>query len=82
MNRRDFVKLSGMGLASVFLGGCGVSLLDDSKETVAAVENGHCDAGTDVRVALPGGDLTVRYQNGRVFLTGGAVEVFSGSFEY
>ena len=49
---------------------------------VAAVENGHCDAGTDVRVALPGGDLTVRYQNGRVFLTGGAVEVFSGSFEY
>ena len=49
---------------------------------VAAVENGFCDAGTDVRVALPGGDLTVRYQEGRVFLTGGAVEVFSGTFEY
>lgn len=38
MNRRDFVKLSGMGLASVLLGGCGVSLLDGSKETAAAVE--------------------------------------------
>ena len=49
---------------------------------VAAVENGYCDAGIDVRVTLPGGDLTVRYQNGCVFLTGGAVEVFSGTFEY
>ena len=49
---------------------------------VAAVENGYCDAGTDVKVSLPGGDLTVRYQDGRVFLTGGATEVFSGTFEY
>ena len=49
---------------------------------VAAVENGCCDAGTDVRVTLPGGDLTVRYQEGRVFLTGGATEVFRGTFEY
>ena len=49
---------------------------------VAAVENGLCDAGTDIRVTLPGGDLTVRYEEGRVFLTGGATEVFSGTFVY
>ena len=49
---------------------------------VAAVENGFCDAGSDVRVTLPGGDLTVRYENGRVTLTGGATEVFSGTFMY
>ena len=50
---------------------------------VAAVENGFCDRGTDVRVTLPGGDLTVCYDgDGRVLLTGGATVVFTGSFEY
>ena len=49
---------------------------------VAAVENGYCDQGTDVRVTLPGGDLTVNYSEDRVLLTGGATTVFTGTFEY
>ena len=49
---------------------------------VAAVENGFCDKGTDVRVTLPGGDLIVNYTDERVVLTGSANVVFSGTFEY
>ncbi len=49
---------------------------------VAAVENGYCDKGTDVRVTLPGGDLIVNYTDDRVLLTGSATVVFSGTFEY
>ncbi|MBQ6610100.1 MAG: carbamoyl-phosphate synthase large subunit [Oscillospiraceae bacterium] len=48
----------------------------------AAVENGLCDADSDIRVTLPGGDLMVRLSGGEVFLTGGAETVFTGSFEY
>ncbi len=49
---------------------------------VAAVESGFCDRGTDVKVTLPGGDLTVNYSDDRVLLTGGATAVFSGTFDY
>ena len=38
MNRREFVKLSGMGLAAAFLGGCGVSVLDGKKEMTASAQ--------------------------------------------
>ncbi|MBQ9664544.1 MAG: carbamoyl-phosphate synthase large subunit [Oscillospiraceae bacterium] len=48
----------------------------------AAVESGYCDKGTDVKVTLPGGDLTVNYCDDRVLLTGGATTVFTGIFEY
>ena len=48
----------------------------------AAIANGLCDEDTDIRVTLPGGDLTVRVSGGEVFLTGGAEIVFTGSFEY
>ncbi len=49
---------------------------------VAAVLNGYCQKGTDVTVKLPGGDLTVNYTDDRILLTGGAVLVFEGEFEY
>ena len=49
---------------------------------VAACENGLCDKGSDVKVSLLGGELTVNYTDGRVLLTGGASIVFEGSFEY
>ena len=49
---------------------------------IAAVESGFCDRGTDVKVTLPGGDLTVNYSDDRVLLTGGATAVFSGTFDY
>ena len=48
---------------------------------VAAVENGLCDKGRDIRVTLLGGELTVNYDGSRVLLTGGASLVFSGEFE-
>ena len=38
MNRREFVKLSGMGLAAAFLGGCSVSVLDGKKEMTASAQ--------------------------------------------
>ena len=49
---------------------------------VAAVENGLCDADTDITVKLLGGDLTVRVTDGRVTLTGDAKIVYEGSFSY
>ncbi len=49
---------------------------------VAAVHNGYCDMDRDITVKLPGGDLTVCYTNGRVYLTGNAMLVFNGEIEF
>ena len=49
---------------------------------VAAVEKGLCDKGSDIQVTLLGGELTVNYDGERVLLTGGAIQVYEGSFEY
>ena len=49
---------------------------------VAACENGLCDKGSDVKVSLLGGELTVNYADDRVLLTGGASVVYEGSFRY
>ena len=49
---------------------------------VAAVENGLCDKGSDVKVSVLGGELTVNYSDARVLLTGGASIVYEGSFLY
>jgi carbamoyl-phosphate synthase large subunit len=49
---------------------------------VAACENGLCDRGSDVKVILLGGELTVNYTRDRVLLTGGANVVYEGSFRY
>ncbi|MBQ3880247.1 MAG: diaminopimelate epimerase, partial [Oscillospiraceae bacterium] len=49
---------------------------------VAAVENGLCDKDADITVKLRGGDLTVRYSDARVTLTGSAELVFEGEFQY
>ncbi len=48
----------------------------------AAIRNGYCKEGTDIHVKLPGGDMDVRMENGRIILTGGASIVFEGDFEY
>ncbi|MBQ4451201.1 MAG: diaminopimelate epimerase, partial [Clostridia bacterium] len=48
----------------------------------AAVRLGLCDEGRDINVKLPGGDLTVNVKNDRITLTGNAVMVFEGEFEY
>ena len=49
---------------------------------VVACENGLCDKGSDVKVSLLGGELTVNYTDERVLLTGGAAVVYEGSFRY
>jgi len=49
---------------------------------IAAVENGKCQKNTDITVKLLGGDLTVNYTDDRVVLSGSAVMVYEGEFEY
>ncbi|MDD4716468.1 MAG: diaminopimelate epimerase, partial [Oscillospiraceae bacterium] len=48
---------------------------------VASVLNGYCKKGEDIRVILPGGDLTVNYTDETVYLSGGAEKVFEGTVE-
>lgn len=47
----------------------------------AAVLNGYVDSDSDVIVHLLGGDLTIRYTGDTVWMTGEAVEVFTGEIE-
>ena len=48
---------------------------------VAAVLNGHCDKGADIKVLLPGGELIVKYTDDAVFMTGSCETVFTGVVE-
>ena len=49
----------------------------------AAVENSFCDAETDVRVRLHGGELTVRVgADRRITMEGDAVWVYDGTFDF
>ena len=48
---------------------------------VAAVLNGHCDKGADIRVRLPGGELVICYTDETVYMTGDCVKVFDGVVE-
>ena len=45
---------------------------------VAAVLNGFCKKGEDITIHLRGGDLSIRYTDEAVFLSGSAVTVFDG----
>ena len=46
---------------------------------VAAILCGRCKEGEDILVRLRGGDLTIRYEQDRVWMTGEAVTVFEGT---
>lgn len=48
---------------------------------VAAVLNGFAKGGEDITVHLRGGDLTIRYEDERVWMTGEACVVFQGTVE-
>ena len=48
---------------------------------VAACLNGFCKPDTDITVHLRGGDLTIRYTDETVFMTGAATTVFKGEIE-
>ncbi len=45
---------------------------------VAAVLAGHCDRDADITVRLQGGELTIRYAQDTVYMTGEACEIFKG----
>lgn len=48
---------------------------------VAAVLNGYCKKDEDILVHLRGGDLTIRYTDETVYMTGPAATAFTGSVE-
>ena len=48
---------------------------------VAAVLNGYCDKGVDIKVKLLGGTLIVNYTDEAVFMTGDCMKVFDGTVE-
>lgn len=48
---------------------------------VAAVLNGYADKNTDITVKLRGGDLTIRWTDETVYMTGTATLVFKGQIE-
>jgi len=48
---------------------------------VASTLNGYCKGNTDVTVRLLGGELIIRVTDETVYMTGNAVEVFSGEIE-
>ena len=48
---------------------------------VAAVLNGYCKKGEDILVHLKGGDLSIRYTEETVYMTGEAVKTFEGVVE-
>ncbi len=48
---------------------------------VAAILNGYAEEGEDIRVQLRGGDLTICYSNGEVFMEGSATLAFTGTVE-
>jgi carbamoyl-phosphate synthase large subunit len=48
---------------------------------VAAVLNGRCNKGEDIKVMSPGGELVINYTDERVFMTGNCVKVFDGVIE-
>jgi len=46
---------------------------------VAAVLMGYCDKDTDITVRLKGGELTIKYTDDAVYMTGGCEKVFEGT---
>ncbi len=48
---------------------------------VASVLNGYCDKNQEILVHLRGGDLTVKYMDDAVYMTGGAEFAFTGEVE-
>jgi carbamoyl-phosphate synthase large subunit len=48
---------------------------------VCAIETGRCSPGENITVKLRGGDLIIRYEGGRVYLTGSAVKCYEGTVE-
>ena len=54
MNRREFLKISGMGAFTLFLSGCGLAALGDDKkaQTAAAPEKGSVSGGKNMKIVV------------------------------
>ena len=66
----------------LFLSGCPApALLLALTAAVAAVLNGFADRDADITVRLRGGDLTVRWAEDTVYMTGAAALAFTGEAE-
>ena len=55
MNRREFLKISGMGAFTLFLSGCGLAALGDDKKTqtaAAASEKGSVSGGKNMKIVV------------------------------
>jgi carbamoyl-phosphate synthase large subunit len=48
---------------------------------VAAVLNGHCEKGKDIKVILLGGELVINYTDDHVYMSGDCAKVFEGVIE-
>ena len=48
---------------------------------VAAVLNGHCKKGAEIKAQLPGGELVICYTGDTVYMTGDCVKIFDGVAE-
>ena len=46
---------------------------------VAAVLNGYCKKGEDIKVSVPGGEVIVNYTDEAVYLTGDSIKAFDGT---
>ena len=53
MNRREFLKVSGMGAMTLFLSGCGLfALADDKKSSEALPEKGSVSGGSAMKIVV------------------------------
>ena len=79
---RNYLKMRIWERGSGETQGCGTGAC---AAAVAAVLNGHCDKGVDIKVQLPGGELIINYTDKdnlqRVFMTGDCVKVYDGVVE-
>ena len=48
---------------------------------VAAVLLGYCDKNVDIKVEVPGGEMTVKYTDNAVYMTGNCIKVYEGTVE-
>lgn len=82
----EFVKVTGRNKLKmrVWERGSGETLACGTgacASAVAAVLNGLCDKNAEITVCLRGGELTVKYTDEAVFMTGGAEFAFVGEVE-
>ena len=75
---RNFLKMRVWERGSGETQACGTGAC---AAAVAAVLNGHCEKGADIKVQLPGGELIINYTGDAVYMTGNCVKIYDGVVE-